>query len=84
LEDTLAMAEIHNGDQESNYFGITNLWCDVVIDMDYGNDHNGDLQSNSFAGMRITDPWCDAVINMDYGNDHTLDDLSRNWERIIM
>ncbi|AES66408.1 transmembrane protein, putative [Medicago truncatula] len=45
VEDTLAIAEIHNGDQQSNSFSdmrITGPWCDAVTDMDYGNDHTLD------------------------------------------
>ena len=42
VEDTLAIVEIHNGDQHSNLFAdmrITGPWCNAVTDMDYGNDH---------------------------------------------
>ena len=42
VEDTLALAEIHNGNQQSNSFAdirIIGPWCDEVTDMDYDNDH---------------------------------------------
>lgn len=45
VEDTLALTETHNGNQQSNSFAdmrITGPWCDAVTDMDYGNDHNLD------------------------------------------
>jgi hypothetical protein len=45
VEDTLALAKTHNGNQHSNSFAdmrITGPWCDAVTDMDYGNDHTLD------------------------------------------
>lgn len=45
VEDTLALTETRNGNQQSNSFAdmrITGPWCDAVTDMDYGNDHNLD------------------------------------------
>ena len=42
VEHTLALAEIHNGNQQSNSFAdmrIIGPWRDAVTDMDYGNDH---------------------------------------------
>jgi len=45
VEDTLALAKIHNGNQQSNSLvdmRITDPLCDAVTDMDYGNDHTLD------------------------------------------
>ena len=45
VEDTLALVEIHNGDQHSNSFGdihIIGPWCNAVTGTDYGNDHTLD------------------------------------------
>ena len=46
VEDTLALAEMHNGDQHCNSFAdmrITGPWGDAVTDMDYSNDHALDV-----------------------------------------
>jgi len=70
VEDTLTLAEIHNGDQQSNSFvdmRITGPWCDAVTDMDYSNGHTLDdfeqelRMNNSVVVKTLT---CQTLVQM--------------------
>lgn len=64
VEDTLALAETYNGNQQSNSFAdmrIIGPWCDAVTDMDYA-QQTMDFLSDSWTNMGQQDQLFQLVV----------------------